>query len=157
MLGYSTDLPVSICLVGKDKMTARGVVNKEWLERIGIFWLVGDRLTMKIGPISDFERDGDILSFPQSHIAHWATLHKSKYVPFDSDYKKYPRGRVVFDLRSRRFKIFADYCILEKKEILHQIIRLMRLPHRQTDALPDDDYSCERCRALISTIPEVIR
>jgi hypothetical protein len=45
MLGYSADSLASRSLVGKDKMTARGVVNKEWLERIGIFWLVGDRLT----------------------------------------------------------------------------------------------------------------
>jgi hypothetical protein len=157
MLGYSADLLVSISLVERIKMTARGIVNKERLERIGIFWLVGDRLILKVGPLSDFERNGDTLSFPQSHISYWATLHQSKHVPSDSDYNKYPRGRVVFDVRSRRFKIFADYCILEKKEILHQIIKTMRLPHRQTDALPDDDYSCERCRALISTIPEVIR
>lgn len=133
-------------------MTTRRLVIKERLERIGIFWLISGRLTMKVGPVSDFQRDGYTLGFPQSHIAYWATLHESKYVPFDSDYEKYPRGRVVFDVRSRRFKLFADYCILEKKEILRQIIKSMRLPHRQTDALPDEDYSCERCRTLISTM-----
>src|ERR1035438_7475797 len=101
MLGYSADLLVSISLVERIKMTARGIVNKERLERIGIFWLVGDRLILKVGPLSDFERNGDTLSFPQSHISYWATLHQSKYVHSDSDYKKYPRGRVVFDVRSR--------------------------------------------------------
>jgi hypothetical protein len=78
MLGWSADLLVSSSLVGKSKMTARKVVIKERLEHIGIFWLISDRLTMKIGPASDFQRDGYTLGFPLSHIAYWATLHESK-------------------------------------------------------------------------------
>ncbi len=39
-----------------------------------------------------------------------------------SEYEDLPRGRVVFNMRTRQYIVYADQCILEKSDVVRKII-----------------------------------
>lgn len=130
-------------------MMRQSWANTHCQQSIGTFWLVEDHLIFDIGPISDAERCGDVLTFPQTQTSIWTVLQRNKGVRPGVGYQQYPRGRVVFDLKTHVFKIYADCCILERRAVLKQIREKMNLPRRRTFVSPDDNYRCTRCSELM--------
>jgi hypothetical protein len=128
------------------------MINRQWQESVGIFWLVGDRLILGAKPVWRAERQGDTLTFPESHISYWTDLQQSGTVPFDVEFDEHPRGGVVFDLKTRQFKIFSDCCILERKAVLNQVKKEMNLRSRRIIVLPDDKFQCARCLELMLSL-----
>jgi hypothetical protein len=114
--------------------------------------LAGDRLILGAKPVWPAERQGDALTVPESHISFWIDLQQSGTVPFDMEYDEHPRGGVVFDLKTRQFKISTDCCILERKAVLHRVKKEMNLPGRRIIVLPDDNFRCARCLELVLTL-----
>jgi hypothetical protein len=66
-------------------------------------------------------------------------------VPTDVEYEESPRGRAVYDSRRDRFVIYADRCILRRKNTLRQVMKELKLPQNKTETSSDLHYRCSRC------------
>ncbi len=114
--------------------------------RVGIFWLVGGgRLIIDSAPISQAEPYANALAHPRSHVDVWQDLQKRNFVDADTEYEELPRGRVGYDVRAKRFFLFADRCILAKPTTVRKIMSAMNLPPGATDSATDSHYRCARC------------
>ena len=118
--------------------------------RVGIFWLLEDRLIVDSSLLSEAEAGGDWLNHPTSHDNYWTKQQRRGVVPRDMEYEESPRGRVVYNRKTRRFALYADRCILKRKSAVKQIMKAMHLLASQTDVTtdgPDGHYKCARCLA----------
>jgi hypothetical protein len=64
------------------------------------------------------------------------------------EYYECPRGRVVYNSKTKRFALYVDRCILKRKSVVKQIMKAMHLPAGQTDVTtdgPDGHYKCSSC------------
>jgi hypothetical protein len=116
-------------------------------QSVGIFWVVGTRLILDSSPLSEAEPYGDNLTHSKSHIDCWTELQRVGVASLDVEYEEPPRGRVVFNMRTHRFTVYADRCILKKKAILNRIVRTMGLPVGEIGIVTDGHYRCYVCLA----------
>jgi hypothetical protein len=112
---------------------------------VGIFWLVEERLIFDTTPLSRAESYGDCLTHAGGHIDVWTVLQNQGAVSSLLEYEEPPRGRVAYDRRHERFVLFADRCILKRKQLVRKIIIAMHLPSAKTDAMADSHYRCSEC------------
>ena len=121
--------------------------------RVGIFWLLRDRLIVDTSLLSEAEAGGDWLNHARGHYDYWTRQQRQKLVPHDVEFEEPPRGRCVFNVKTKRFTLYADRCILKRKSVVIQIMKAMCLPARQTDVTTDGHdghYRCARCMAASS-------
>jgi hypothetical protein len=114
-------------------------------QRVGIFWLVDGKLVMDCTALSMSENCSAFKVHPGDHCLVWEKLQRSGAVPADVEYEEYPRGRVMYDTKARRFSLLADRCILKNKRVIRDIISKMKLPSKNTDMGTDSHYRCFRC------------
>ena len=112
--------------------------------RLGIFWLVGGKLLMESIPRSAAEPYGGLLTHPRGHSELWREYQRAGAVPADMDYDQPPRGRVMFNMRSQRFTLLADRCILQDKNLVTRIMLELKLP-KNTETDTDSRYRCFKC------------
>lgn len=115
---------------------------------VGIFWLVGERLIIDASSLCEAESYGDCLTHRNSHIDYWTGQQRLGVVPRDVEYEEPPRGRVVFNRKTKRFALYADRCILKREPVVKQIIKTMCLPAGKFDVSTDGSdghYKCSRC------------
>src|ERR1039458_10138007 len=93
--------------------------------RVGIFWLVGTRLISDTTALSAAGKYGDFKIHDGDHVTHWAEMERRGEVPRDSDYEEHPRGRVNFNTRTQKFTLYADACILRRKNVVKTLMLLM--------------------------------
>jgi hypothetical protein len=114
--------------------------------RVGIFWLLGDgTLLLDATPLAEAEPYGEFLTHSRSHIDQWAEFQRHAIAPRDAEYEEWPRGRVVYDARQKRFTLYADRCILIRKNVIRKIMTAMNLTKNQTELSPDEHYRCSTC------------
>ena len=113
---------------------------------VGIFWLVGQRIISDTTPVSMAEAYSTALTHPTGHIDYWTRLQLSGAVLPEVEYEEHPRGRVHFATRTQRFTLYADACILRKKDVVKKLLRLLHLPE-DTPLSTDEHYRCFRCLA----------
>ena len=121
----------------------KGVAQLEPL--VGIFWLLGARLILDASLLSKADPYGDCLTHRNSHIDFWTEQQRIGALPRDVEYEEAPRGRIVFDTKTKRFALYADRCILKRRDVVSQIMKGMGLKANQTDAVTDEHYRCYRC------------
>jgi hypothetical protein len=114
--------------------------------RVGIFWFVGKRPIIDTTPLSEAGDYGDFKIHEGDHVTLWAEMEKRGEVPLTSAYEEHPRGRVNFNTRTQKFTLFADACILRKKDVVKKLTMLMHLPD-DTALSTDEHYQCFRCLA----------
>lgn len=112
---------------------------------VGIFWLFGDEVIIDATPLSKGEPYGSAMTHPTSHIDHWTRLQRRRVVPVDIEYEQPPRGRVVFDGRKQQFSLLADRCILERRDVVSELMKAMHLPADKTTEGRDEHYRCFGC------------
>jgi len=112
--------------------------------RLGIFWLVYGKLLIDSAPVSECEKYGDNLNFSGSHIAVWEQWRQAGKAPAESEYEEYPRGRVMCDIRTKKFTLLADRCILKRKDLIVTIKDELHLP-KKTTLGTDPHYRCSTC------------
>jgi hypothetical protein len=112
--------------------------------RVGIFWLVANRLIVDASPLSEAEPYGDCLGHRLSHIRYWAILRKTGVVQPELEYDDFPRGRVTYNAKKQEFYFLADTCILKDKAKVAKIKKLMYLP-ASTIVDTDLHYKCPGC------------
>ena len=113
-------------------------------QRVGIFWLVGDRLIIDASPLSEAERYGDCLTHRNSHIDFWTEQQRLGALPRDIEYEEHPRGRVTYNSKAERFYLLADRCILKNPATVANIMSAMHLP-LNTIVDADLHYKCSGC------------
>lgn len=116
--------------------------------KVGIFWLIADRLILDASPLNEAEPYGDCLTHQKGHIDFWTEQQRLGELPKEVEYEEHPRGRVVFNTKTHRFMMYADRCILVNKAAVNQIKKAMHLPLGQTDVGTDGrsgHYRCYRC------------
>ena len=112
--------------------------------RVGIFWLVDKRLSIDTTPLSEAGKYGDFKIYDGDHVTLWAEMEKRGEVPRGSAYEEHPRGRTNFNTKTQKFTLFADACILRRKNVVKRLLRLMYLPD-DTALSTDEHYRCSRC------------
>ena len=111
---------------------------------VGIFWLIRGEILFDTTPLTKAETFGDFKIHSGNHISVWQEWVLARRVPPEVEYEEYPRGRVAFDTKSKRFNLLADRCILLEKGVLAKIKNQMRLP-RNTTTGTDPHYRCQAC------------
>jgi hypothetical protein len=113
--------------------------------RVGIFWLLNGKLIIDSMPLGEAEPYGDHLTHPRSHIDVWGQWRLGGKVPDESEYEEFPRGRVMYHTKTRRFALLADRCILRDEDLVSRIIAELHLPGETTDKKSDEHYRCSSC------------
>jgi len=114
--------------------------------KVGIFWLVGNRLILDTTPLSEAGNYGEFKIHDGDHVTFWLEMEERGEVPRDSDYEEHPRGRVNYNTRTKQFNLMLDPCILRQKSVVKRLMSLMNLPD-DTALSTDGHYRCFRCLA----------
>jgi hypothetical protein len=133
--------------------SAENIVGKMDPEpMVGIFWLFKGDLIFDVTPVSAAEPYGDCVGHAKSHIAFWSELQHARAIPWDVEYEDPPRGRVVHNVRTDQYIVYADKCIREKPAVVRRIIRDFSLPNELTVVSGGVHYRCRAC--LYEGIPQ---
>jgi hypothetical protein len=117
----------------------------EDVPHVGIFWLLNGKLVIDSMPLGEAEPYGDHLTHPRSHIDVWEQWRLSGKVPGESEYEEFPRGRVMYNTKTQRFRLLADRCILQNQNVVKKIMSELHLHTRNTDTGTDAHYRCSAC------------
>jgi hypothetical protein len=112
--------------------------------KLGIFWLVGKDLVIASTPLEQCELYGDVLNEPRSHVDYWTALQGNGTVPREMEYEEAPRGRVVYNAKTKQFTLMADKHILAERKVVKDILCELGLP-KTTKLDTDFHYRCARC------------
>jgi hypothetical protein len=111
---------------------------------VGIFWVVNGKSLIESTPLSEAEQYGDYLTHPRGHAEVWEAFQRAGAVPRDVEYEECPRGRAMYNTKTRRFTLLADKCILSDKILVRKLMSALRLP-RNTELGADRHYQCLGC------------
>jgi hypothetical protein len=112
--------------------------------RVGIFWLANGKLLIDSTPLDEAERYGDFVTHPRGHAEVWEEYQRNGTVFPETEYEELPRGRVMYNTKTRLFTLLADRCILKRKALVTQIKKEMHLP-KDTRIGGDSHYRCSDC------------
>lgn len=112
--------------------------------RLGIFWLVNNKLLIDSVELSQSEQYYDYRNYPHSHIDIWEQWQRIGKAPPESPYEEYPRGRVTYDTKTKIFMLFADKCLLKRRDLIAKIKEELHLPNKIT-LESDSHYRCFDC------------
>jgi len=112
--------------------------------KVGIVYLVGDKLWLDATPLTEAGHFGDFAIHERDHYQYWAQLVRGGAVP-DAQYEEYPRGRVAYNTKTAKFLLLADRCILGRKSLVSKIFSRLHLPPKETETGTDSHYRCSRC------------
>jgi hypothetical protein len=113
--------------------------------RVGIVWMVNGKLTIDSTPISRAEAYGDFNIHSGDHQSVSENLQLNGRVPLEMEYDEAPPGRVMFVVKTKRFTLLADKCILRNENIVKEIMSRMNLPSQKTNIDTDSHYRCHAC------------
>lgn len=119
---------------------------------VGIIFVYEGRLLLDTTPLTEAEdfNDNKNLHFKahaRGHDAFWRQLQRFELVPKDVEYDAVPRGRVVFDVKTGKFNIFLDKCIMKDQRMVDKIENEMNLPSSKTNPpVLDSHYKCPGCK-----------
>jgi len=111
--------------------------------KVGIVYLVGQKLLVDSTPLSKAVRHGDHLIHDRNHIEYWAQLVGTGAVA-DDEYEEHPRGRVAYNEKTGTYTLLADRCILGEKSLVAKIVARLNLPPKNTETRTDSHYRCFR-------------
>jgi hypothetical protein len=112
--------------------------------RVGIVYLVGDKLWIDAAPVARGLNVGDYVIHQRDHQEFWKQLVNQGAVP-STKHDEFPRGRVSYHKKRGEFTLLADHCILVKRSVVSKILSRMRLPVRATKTGMDYSYRCLGC------------
>jgi hypothetical protein len=118
---------------------------------VGIFWLFKGELIFDVTPVSAAEPYGDCVGHAKSHIAFWSELQHARAIPWDVEYEDPPRGRVIFNLKTKKFNVYSDKCIRVQSAVVRKIFRDFSLPSDSAVISRDGHYRCRTCLSQDAT------
>ena len=114
---------------------------------ISCTFLIDEKLYWEGVPLENAQDSFHFRIYQKMHPTFWENIisKSTELNKYDAYY--FPRGRVVYDKKSRKYELVADKCITSKQVIISQIIKEMKLPTKHTDILGDPHYECSKCKA----------
>lgn len=104
---------------------------------IGIFWIKDDgELILDTCP---YDKGGELIGAWANHSGHypfWEEYVRERGLTVD--YVHYPRGRVVFNVRTKKFKIMSSKAVLGDDRIMKKVARAFNLKKYIAEA--DEHY-----------------
>jgi hypothetical protein len=129
-----------ICAKAQRRRAAKADVPQ-----VGIVFVYKGKVFIDGTPVTEAESlGGQFKIHDRDHYKYWEQLRGMGAVPADVEYDEVPRGRVVYDTKSRKYTLFLDRCILKNKKLLSRIMAQMSLPF-ETETSTDDHYRCPVC------------
>lgn len=108
---------------------------------IGLFFYVeGKLLAHQVAP-AQVEIYGDFLTSSISHDTVW---HQGVGINLPVDFDYFPRGRVVYNRKERKYIVYIDRC-LNMPERIAEILKAFGLTDCQHTIAFDEHYQCHRC------------
>ncbi|MDE6028834.1 MAG: hypothetical protein K2F90_00755 [Clostridiales bacterium] len=109
---------------------------------VGIFWVIPDEVSgqrilefKKDYGVSDADRNG-FINYPYSHYETWCGVNG-----LGGDCYKYPRGRVIYNAKLGKHRIFADECVWQST--IENIAKLFDI--EDYELYRDEHYVCSFC------------
>lgn len=116
---------------------------------VGIFWRVADCLVIERSVLAQAEAYGDCLTHAGGHYERWEAWQllgpaglRAAGLPTEigvSEYDDWPRGRVVYEVPARRFKLYADRR-LQRPEVIARLREAFGLVAVQVMVRGDPHY-----------------
>lgn len=116
-------------------------------QQVGVIFFFDRKLWIESTPLGKAGIYGECKIHDGNHIDYWDSLMSESLVPQDEEYQNVPRGRVVFNVSTKRYRLMLDRCILRRKSVVAVIKRQMGLPQKTTDTDTDSHYRCAECVA----------
>ncbi|MEZ4600146.1 MAG: hypothetical protein R2940_10215 [Syntrophotaleaceae bacterium] len=113
--------------------------------KVGMFWCVGETVVAEAVPLSEAEPYGDALQYG-GHYDFWLHLKPqtdAERLLKGHAYDYYPRGRVVYFLTKRQFRLYMDGCLTAGNR--QAIIEYFGLAGVPIELKRDEHYQCARC------------
>lgn len=109
----------------------------------GIFWVVHGKIFADkyVHYIDNTHKD--FIDYPFSHFEMWENISKNMFP--QADFATYPRGRLLYCVREKKYYLYLDSCIT--KQQAQQLVLFYDLPQEDVLILSDEHYSCDRCCA----------
>lgn len=110
---------------------------------VGIFWAIPDKIFgqsilefKKSYYTSEADANG-FINYPYSHYDVW----DDEVSGLGDDCYKYPRGRIIYDAKRGKHRIFADECVWQST--IDEIVELFEI--EDYDLCRDEHYVCSFC------------
>lgn len=116
------------------------------MPKVGIFFFIGDKVLIDAVPVEQAEPYGDAVQYG-GHYEFWERLVPKGIAErsFKSRaYDAYPRGRVVYFPKEKKFCLYHDACLRPEREI-REVIEGFELVGVKMELLRDAHYKCESC------------
>ena len=121
----------------------------------GIFWvirgeIVFDRESREVGEGEDF------VNYSKSHFDMWEKLAAGKKIKGRrvwGDFATFPRGRLLYDVRARRYVLYADKCVTPSD--IRRIKKALGIERKRCEVRVDEHYSCDKCEEEKLKLTEV--
>ena len=111
--------------------------------KVGIFFFINGVFIFDSVPLEQGELYGDTIGF-SGHSDFWERIvpqNSTENLFKNHDYDYFPRGRVVYFQRLKRFKLYADSCM--KHADIEKLGAIFELPSYQLAR--DEHYQCASC------------
>ena len=103
--------------------------------QVGIIFFFDNKLWIESTSLEKAGNYGECKIHDGNHIDYWDRLISEGLVPQDEEYQNVPRGRVVYNTSTQRYRLMLDRCILRRKNVVAAIKRQMGLPSTETDTV----------------------
>jgi hypothetical protein len=113
---------------------------------IGIFYLINGRIVSESVPLRTIRPSGGVRTYPRQHYELWSKLQKKDPDLYDLDCYALPRGRVLYNEKTRKFQILADRHVLKRDQVIDRILKDFRLEKSDVEFREDEHYRCAVCK-----------
>jgi hypothetical protein len=113
------------------------------IAEVGIVFSLGNDLFIDRTPFNAAPAYADRATHEKGHDRYWDELQKAQLVP-TLEYDEVPRGRVVYNTKTKEFVLYLDRCISRHSDLVERIIYQMHLPST-TMVAADEHYRCPGC------------
>lgn len=127
------------------KAPRRRAAEKAGIPQVGIVFLYNGKIFIDATPVTEAESYAHFKIHRSDHYQYWEQLSCMRAVPIEVGYDEVPRGRAVYDTKTRKFKLFLDGCILRNKKAVSRIMAQMGLLSANTETCTDSHYRCPKC------------
>ena len=118
---------------------------------VGIFWVDTENKEITLihaDPVKSVERDRgtEFINGPHAHFAVWDLLKAKDLLPEkwrDLEYQIVPRGRVLYDCKNRKFKVYGRKKLAKLKWFRNAVLSYFNLPADQTGFYSDPHYETD--------------
>ena len=118
---------------------------------VGIFWVDTENKEITLihaDPVKSVERDRgtEFINGPHAHFAVWDLLKAKGALPEkwrDLEYQIVPRGRVLYDCKNKKFKVYGRKKLTKLKWFQNAVFNHFNLPGDQTGFYSDPHYEID--------------